>query len=109
MIKCGNMNIYDIWIDSSKKCHLITEMDTTYINNCVGQIGKVADVWRCDNYDDLSKADKLGVSIPLQRAWFVVNALDYLYSFKRELEDRLEETEHVEVIINRIIEARNFD
>lgn len=101
------MNIYDIWIDGNKECHLISEMDTGYINRCIGQISKAADAWRCDNYDELRNSDKYSVGIPLQRAWFVVNALDYLYSFKQELEDRFEETDEVECVIKRIIDARN--
>ena len=101
------MNIYDIWIDGDQNCHLISEMDTNYINRCAYQIRKAADIWRYDSFDDLSKSDKNKVSTPLLRAWFVVNALDYLYSFKHELESRNEETTDVERIIQRIIEARN--
>lgn len=101
------MNIYNVWIDASGKNHSIVEMETSYINNCVNEIRKAADAWRIDTVSNLSQAEKEDVHIPLHRAWFVVHALDYLYSFKRELEDRWEDTSNVEKLIKRIIDARN--
>ena len=100
------MNIYDVWIDASQKCHLISEMSTTYINRCVGQIRKGADVWRYDSFDELSCSDKKNINVPLQRAWFVVNAYSYLCSFRDELRDRNEDITDVECVIQYIDDAR---
>ena len=96
------MNIYDIWINSDKKCCLISEMDTSYINACVGQIHKAADIWRYDSYDDLSQSDKRNIHTPLQRAWYVVNAYDYLRRFRKELRNRCEDIDYVDEVIEYI-------
>lgn len=89
------MNIYDIWIDGSQNCHLISEMDTDYINRCIGQIRKVANSWRFDSFYALSESEKDEICIPLKKAWFVVNGNAYLKSFRSVLEKRGEDTSQV--------------
>ena len=101
------MNTYDTWIDADGKCHLLCEMETKYIQNCIKQIDKAADNWRMIVFSDLTIEDKQEIQTPMRKAWFVVNALPYLHSFQRELASRNEDTTNTEKIIKRIIAARN--
>ena len=100
------MNLYDIWISGDGKCYLVHNMETSHIHRCVKQIDKSADGWRMISFSVLTDTEKEDIHSPLSKAWFVANALDYLYSFKHELEMRQENTYEVDKTIARIINAR---
>lgn len=102
------MNIYDIWIDAEENCHLISEMDTDYINRCIGQIHKAADLWRYDNFNGLTKSEKNEICVPMQKAWFVVSGIAYLNSFRLELEKREEDISYVDTTVNYIMDAQDY-
>jgi len=104
-IETGNMNIYDIWIDGEKNCHLIAEMNSEYIIRCIGQIRKAANLWRFDNYDGLTQSEKTKICVPMTKAWLVVSGIAYLKSFRFELEKREEDTSYADATINYILDA----
>ena len=106
IIKKGGekVNIYDVWIDGENKVHIIKEMDTDYIINVVRQINKVSDSWRTKSFDDLSQNDLNRITEPLQKAWYVVNAREYLKSFKKELQTRNESLDEVERALEKASE-----
>ena len=56
------MNIYDTWIDATGNSHLLSEMDTSYIKNCVNEIRKAADSWRMETFATLSELEKEDVT-----------------------------------------------
>ena len=93
------MNIYDIWIADRKNYTLIANMETAHINNCVNQIYKAAGNWRCTTFEMLTKEDMQSVSETLNKAWFVIHARAYLYSFRKELIKRGESIETVDAVI----------
>lgn len=98
IIKKGGekVNIYDVWIDWENKVHIIKDMDTNYIISVVRQINKASNSWRMKNFDDLSQNDLNKITEPLQKAWYVVSAREYLKSFKKELQLRNENLDEVE-------------
>ena len=99
------MDCYDVWKDGEGNLHLVSEMETSYINNCIRNIKKCADDWRCVTFSLLSREERKSVSSPLTKAWFVVNAYSYLARFNRELESRGDDTSVVEKAMNYINEV----
>lgn len=102
------MNIYDIWIDAEKNCHLISEMETSYINWCIKELRRGADAWRFDSFDELEQVDKSEIHIPMRRAWFAVNAYSYLRRFRDELRKRNEDTFQVDSAIKYLDDAKTI-
>lgn len=79
------MSLYDFWIDGQGNAHRISQMDTQYIENCLSQIEKMGNMWRilsADNLknDELSEMTKVG-----SKAWYLVNAQEYIDAFNIEL------------------------
>ncbi|MBQ3523252.1 MAG: hypothetical protein IJA43_02225 [Clostridia bacterium] len=93
------MNLYSTWINAEGKAILVSNMDSDYITNCIRQIKKCADAWRFDSFNDLKPNELKMVCEPLQKAWFVVNARPYLYSFMEELKARNEDVSYVKQVL----------
>ena len=105
-IKSGNMNIYDIWIDGEKNCHLISEMETSHINWCIKELRRGADAWRFDSFNKLDQSDKSEIHTPMRQAWFVVNAYSYLCRFREEMRERGEDTSQADSVIKYLDDAK---
>lgn len=80
--------MYKYWFDSEGNAHKIEEMETSYISNCLRQLGKMLDSWRGIipeqlSNEELKQKDKVGM-----KAWFVFNGISYIDAFNKELENR---------------------
>lgn len=97
---------YTFWIDANGQRHDLRDMTTSYINRCIGQIALVVDSWKRIKQRDLTPKELERVNDPLQKAWFVFHGLNYLESFKNELNSRDEDTTQVSKTIGKIKEAQ---
>lgn len=82
------MDLYDIWIDGTGEIHKISEMDDTYIQNCLHQLYKWDSNWGEVTLDNLTSVEKRQIFDVGMKAWFVVNGQRYIDVLENELSNR---------------------
>lgn len=75
--------MHEYWIDGDGKKHLISEMKTKYIKNCIDQINNAVSFYAIKNDSLDEDSDNV-----LSSKWCKENADFYLQLFKNELEIR---------------------
>ena len=79
--------MYEYWIDGDGQKHLISEMKTQYIKNCISQINNAVLLYSTIKNDEDDSLDNDSDSV-LSSKWCRENADFYLQVFKNELEIR---------------------
>jgi hypothetical protein len=85
------MSKYEYWVDADENAHIISKMDTQYIQNCLNQLRKWLDAWHGIipeqlTAKELKKKDEVGM-----KAWFVFNGIGYIDAFVEEINKRMKE------------------
>ena len=79
---------YEYWFDPEGKMYKISEMDTSYILNCLNQLNKMLPTWRGITPEDLTREDLKQKDVVGMEAWFVFHGINYINAFKKELSRR---------------------
>lgn len=82
------MDLYDVWIDGDGEIHRISDMDDSYIQNCLRQLYKWKSNWSEITLEELSTAEKKRVADTGMKAWFVINGQKYIDVLEREMQKR---------------------